>query len=477
MKTTILAEPELEFGDNGRHEDIRFGILNFGLLNQKSPKSQIRVGIVGTSESVEGTKAWFEKCLNPIGAKESNHKNLYPHFPGFSPETCFAIECLIPDRGLGVISERLLVEANAKGGDAAITELSDIFSNELKILDEKENLDVVICAIPQCLLNSDTKNKSDNKGSAPSEVFNFRGMLKAKAMKRKFCIQLLLPVTYGEKGKRSIVGASAGTYQQEATQDEATRAWNFFVGLVYKSGISPWRLVRNSKDYESCFVGISFYKSLDSSMMMTSIAQVFNERGEGMIIRGEPVQITKDDPQPHLTELDAGKLLRHALTKYREEHKHLPARVIVHKTSTFNQNEIVGFTTVAKDMSIEYFDLVSIAKSDIRLFRSGNYPPLRGTYMQMDKSHHLLYTRGSSQFYQTYTGMYIPRALEFRLALNDSSAELIASEILALTKLNWNSTQIDGSLPITIRAARRVGDILKYVPEDEEPKVLYSYYI
>lgn len=97
--------------------------------------------------------------------------------------------------------------------------------------------------------------------------------------------------------------------------------------------------------------------------------------------------------------------------------------------------------------------------------------------MQLDKAHHLIYTRGSSQFYQTYTGKYIPRALEFRLAANDSSPITIASEILALTKLNWNSTQIDGSLPITIRAARKVGEVLKYLPENEEPKVKYSFYI
>ena len=53
-----------------------------------------------------------------------------------------------------------------------------------------------------------------------------------------------------------------------------------------------------------------------------------------MIIRGDPIELTKDDPQPHLSELDA-KLLNHALKKYRDEHRHLPARVVLHKTSTF----------------------------------------------------------------------------------------------------------------------------------------------
>src|SRR3712207_7511584 len=36
-------------------------------------------------------------------------------------------------------------------------------------------------------------------------------------------------------------------------------------------------------------------------------------------------------------------------------------------------------------------------------------------------------------------------------------------ETLALTKMNWNSTQFDGSSPIPLRAARAVGRVLKHV--------------
>lgn len=89
----------------------------------------------------------------------------------------------------------------------------------------------------------------------------------------------------------------------------------------------------------------------------------------------------------------------------------------------------------------------------------------------------LLYTRGSCEFYETYTGLYVPRALYLKLATHETAAEKLAGEILALTKLNWNSTQIDGSFPITTRAARRVGDVLKYIPEDEDPKAQYSFYM
>ena len=67
-----------------------------------------------------------------------------------------------------------------------------------------------------------------------------------------------------------------------------------------------------------------------------------------------------------------------------------------------------------------------------------------------------------------YPGMYVPRALEIRIARAESTMLQIASEILALSKLNWNNTQFDGGEPITVRAARQVGDILKCLPKESD---------
>jgi transposase-like protein len=42
---------------------------------------------------------------------------------------------------------------------------------------------------------------------------------------------------------------------------------------------------------------------------------------------------------------------------------------------------------------------------------------------------------------------------------SDSTIAQIASEVLSLTKVNWNSTQMNQKLPIPIRAARAVGEV------------------
>lgn len=46
-----------------------------------------------------------------------------------------------------------------------------------------------------------------------------------------------------------------------------------------------------------------------------------------------------------------------------------------------------------------------------------------------------------------------------------------------MTKLNWNSTQMNQRLPIPIRAARKVGEVLKYVGDSQAISTDYRKYI
>ena len=117
------------------------------------------------------------------------------------------------------------------------------------------------------------------------------------------------------------------------------------------------------------------------------------------------------------------------------------------------------------------------SRTDLRLYRGQDYPPRRGTLLSFDEKHHLLYTRGSVDFYETYTGKYIPHPLEIKLFRHDESPETICREILALTKMNWNNTQFDRRYPITVECARNVGDILKYLGSDDQVHIKYSFYM
>jgi hypothetical protein len=484
VKLSFLEEPELEFGRGGRHVDMRFGISTHGPLDggaDSAPRS-IRLGLVGTQETTEGLRHWLDKCASGIAAKISPLPNLFPSFPGFGTNSCFQSELVLADINVRTVS-RSTVEDIAKrastGDNAVVGESVSLLFSELEQICEKGSVDVIVVALPLELVNLESEEDEELASELGLEEpsmsgLDLRNWLKAKAMGLGKPIQLVLPPTYDPSKKRKLK-----TKNKEAgpLQDEATRAWNFHTALYYKAGGTPWRIVRDPNILSACHIGISFYRTLEQSQLMTSMAQVYNERGEGVIVRGAAVRITKDDPQPHLSAEDAYALLTRALDQYRREHKTLPARVALHKTSSYSSAELDGFKRAVREQKVDSLDLLVVSRGFTRLFRDGKYPPLRGTFLELDERNHILYTKGSVDFYSTFPGMYVPRTLKFFCVENEQTPLFLANELLALTKLNWNNTQFDGAARVTIRVARRVGDVLKYVPEGKTVQPRYSFYM
>lgn len=480
MKVDFLQEPELEFG-TGKHIDIRFGLMQHGPLDRFSSLApqRVRVGLAGTPETVEGVQKWLEHCRNGIAAKESNQPNLFPRFPGFGEETNLQAP-LITDSQLQrtIRTQEFDNLCKARKSAKVINEAVEIFLAELQLLKEKALADVFVCAVPMNLLKFMTEEDilvANEEGVAEEEQKrDFHHLLKAKAMKLGKPVQIILPMTYDEKKRLS---QKRRTDRVRRLQDEATRAWNLYTALYYKAGGTPWRLVRDPSQLTVCYIGVSFYKTLDESKLMTSTAQVFNERGEGIILRGGAAMISKEDRQLHLPQADAYGLLDDALKAYKGEHHNLPARIVLQKTSPYNMEELEGFRGALHEHRVDLVDFISVRNSSTRLFRNGAYPPLRGTLLSKDEIQHVLYARGSVDFFSTYPGMYVPRPLEFRCEETEQTPKFLAQEILALTKMNWNNTQFDNDDPIIVKAARKVGDILKYVGEADPLQKRYSFYM
>ncbi|WP_037057030.1 argonaute/piwi family protein [Ralstonia pickettii] len=482
MKLDFLEEPELEFGGHHRHVDMRQGIALFGPLDSiEGQARRIRLGVVGTQQTVDGILQWLERSKAGIKAKASRQPHLFPDFPGFGADSAFRAEFDIDSTAVRTLSNRELNRITAQSQLMAVAEGQSLLSDEVQAISESCRPDVVIVGVPPELVALEDEEASEATAEFnPKQdaleygsTFDLRNMLKAKVMRMNQPIQLVLPQTYDDaaKGKTSKRG------EKRVLQDEATRAWNFHTALYYKANYRPWRIVRDASELHACFVGISFYRSLDQANLVTSMAQVYDERGEGVIVRGKAVELSKDDRQPHLSRNDAHLLLTTALKEYRREHKHPPARVVVHKSSKYSAEELDGFNGAVDDQGLETADFLVITKSFTRLFRDGNYPPLRGTMLSLDPANHLLYTRGSVPYYATYPGMYVPRPLKFQIAQADTSPRKLAEEILALTKLNWNNTQFDGAEPITMRVAHQVGKVLKYVREGDAVQPRYSFYM
>jgi len=409
VKAAVLEEPELQFG-RGRHVDPRFGLLELGPADREAAAAPRRIaaGVVGTQETIEGLVAWLTRCRDPIDARPARQPNLFPPFPGFAPDIGFESELVFDVRHQRSISTRTLRGAmTAADRTGRVQAAADLFLAEIRVIADRAMPQVILCAPPLELLQALRPREDDDQERGCPELHD---LLKARAMEFPVPLQYVLPSTYDETKLRKLNAALERPKQQ---QDEATRAWNLHTALYYKAGGYPWALAREANDLQSCFIGISFY--WEGEELATSIAQVFNERGEGVIVRGGPAQLTKGDRAPYLRREDAEALLTDALAKYRAEHRHLPARVAAHKTSRFTRGEIEGFEAAADADGIELLELVTIGETMTKFFTPRSGPPFRCTHVVLDDRSQVLYATGSVPFYDTYPGPYVPQPLAITL--------------------------------------------------------------
>lgn len=457
---TVLDEPELGFGTTGTHVEQRRGVEAYGPADvaMEGRRSEIRLGIVGPPNLAEELAGWITKTAKSgARAKDDPPTELFPAFPGCSTTTGFLSAVKVPkDVWRPLTAKRLAPIKNAATEAGRVEAAVAICAEEVRNLHDRASVDVVMVIRPEGV------PAGVPQGAATGA--DFHDLLKAELTTVTQPVQIIRPATWR--------GASG-------VEDQATIAWNLFAALYYKAGGKPWRLLRPSNQPSRCYVGVSFTQSDEGDRLMTSVAQVFNELGDGVIVRGGLAERSASDRQPHLSKADSARLLSDALAQYKREHLTLPAAVTLHKTSAFSQEEIDGFHEARDKADLSQCELVWLTTSDGTMLVRGSkyYPPLRGTLLSLSEDEHVLYTHGSVPYYRTYPGLFVPRTLGIRPATIERSVEEIATEILALSKLNWNRARLDGKWPITLLTARRVGSILRHVPKSVRPAPRYANYM
>jgi len=481
MRLQLIEEPQLAFHQNKLHVDIRAGLATFGAFDKGTTgvPVPIRIGVVGTTATLDGVRDWLERCKRGIKSDEKKLTALRPDFPGMTPQI-FGTSLELSDAATRTITRHELTGALGKANP--LEHLVATFMDHARDLAAKSNLHVLVIAPPAEVFAlgdkphgavtdppiDDTQEPAPEQQAPRPTALNFHDLFKAQAVDLQLPCQIVRPDTYGSPPSRSG--------NERRLQDQATTAWNFHTALYYKAGGVPWRLARHPSTLTTCYVGVSFFRSVSGETLMTSVAQVFDERGEGLIVQGGSASYDKDDCSPHLSKEDAQELLANGLATYRREHKNMPARLVIHKTSYFNENEREGFKRAADEEKLEVLDLVTVRRSGARVLRAGDSPMVRGTALLFDEKSGIVYLKGTVPHFQVYPGAYIPRALEFIRDDGETGALDLARELVGLSKLNFNNTQFDTGDPVTIRAARRVGDILKHISPGRRVNARFRYF-
>ena len=114
--------------------------------------------------------------------------------------------------------------------------------------------------------------------------------------------------------------------------------------------------------------------------------------------------------------------------------------------------------------------------SNLRLLREGKYPPVHGTVFSFG-DHHYLYTTGWLPADGMYPHGHVPSPLRITDHVGDTDQTALLSELLLMTKMNWNSINYAQAKPLTLRFAEEVGTILCEMQEGTLPDPRYRFYM
>jgi hypothetical protein len=457
-----FTEPRLRFAGGKQHVDPKTGLACFGPLSLdplKRHPNTVRIGFVGTAETVEKAQQWIS-----INAKGVPGDEKHPDFPGCAADRGFHTALDFNSDWTEIVTQSdledvLQVHSRREKFDKALS----LIEQKFQLLDRKDlKPEYVVLGLPESLAEKVFSIDYHEKGLGMVHR-DFRRAIKARIMKHKIPTQLM----------------DQKTIEFRDPDHPAKIAWNFFTGLYFKAGGTPWGPIGLTPG--TCYMGVRFYRGLGSAnpAMFTSLVQAFDEHGEGLVFRGPDFEWNPkahESKSPHLKVEDAYKLVQFALDKYKLEMKQLPSRVVIHKSSRWTTDEKTGVREGLRNQ-VGRYDLVALQRQDsVRLITESKYPPLRGTRFTVGELD-FLYTTGFVPELGQFHGMHVPSPLLIADHVgSDTPRETLIGEILTLTKMNWNAARLGGLLPITLEFARRVSDIMKEIPPDEDPQPQAKFY-
>lgn len=492
----ILDEPEISFAAGKLGVDPRAMMLRFGAAD-KSPGTDIRLGIVGAPQEVKLAKQWLIHLNLMSPAFEKNSKR-YRDWPG--GKHAFGVNFTIDDRFVRIVDQEKLEHALSDSSQARrFDDLLDLFDGRIQSLFGDVHPDCILVCLPDELADlrisnpklTDTERAALERLQAEEEGQQYSLFqpspeeLQAAEELRTQADDLLFRTYYRALKGRVISQPNAvpiqvvrrDTFQRPTNEghSNATRAWNLATSIFYKAGREPWRPHALPKN--TCFIGISFHhlKRRDGDIVYASVAQAFSNELEPFALKGAILDRNqRRDRQPYLLEKQAALLIKDVVDKYEALSGLTPTRIVVHKTSMYQPEEELGFRSIA-NTRVAGCDLVWIRPTGLRLVRSGMQEPWRGTLCSLGDET-FLFTMGYVSWWNEYPGPYIPAPVQIG-SCGVTNLKQRATEILALTKMNWNSSEGIGRYPITLSFAKKVGILMAELPEDQIPNPSYRFYM
>lgn len=507
MKELIyIEEPNILFAHGQKCTDARDGLALFGPLNNLYG---IKSGVVATRDGLKIFKNYLDQIQKPIYNTNSITRPMFPGFEAIFGCKWEAESIVFKEVSNEEIGKLLYNDSTFKRTYDLVT----LFINKIIIANknEDEKVDVWFVIVPdeiykycrpESILPKELivsksvikKAKAKNFVYTPSffDDYNelnkqreqeaisydydaqFHDQLKARLLPYTIPTQILRESTLAWRDFKNKFGAPL----RDFSKIEGHLAWTLSTATFYKAGGKPWKLsdIRNGV----CYLGL-VYKQVEKSKNSKNAccaAQMFLDNGDGTVFKGEVGPwYNPERGDYHLNPTEAKALLTQALESYKEQMDEYPKEIFIHAKTRFNHQEWTAFQEVTPEKT----NLVGVTitkTKPLKLYKSeGDYAILRGNAFVVNEKSAFLWTVGHVPKIQTALSMEVPNPVFIEINKGEADIEQVLKDILALTKLNYNACIYADGVPVTLRFADKIGDILTASIDIKAPPLAFKYYI
>lgn len=434
-----FSEPKMQLSKQCYINQLK-GLVEDGPFDAMFPGERTPVRLAILSHQTDLRSIYMHLYQLRSNCKSTKSEGFLVDYPGF--EKAYKRDLELPQKGSPLI---LTYEDDLQSIENARCYYSLLISKINSLLDKVDDFDVLIIHVG---------NQAFHLRQA--DTFDLHDALKLFCANHHIKVQIVEDKSIVDNQKLKVT-------------------WGLSTGIFAKANGELWR--PRYFDNETAFIGIS-YSMLSDGGYYVGCSQLFDSCGNGMrliinqlkdpkVIRENPY-MSKEDAQYVI-----GNLLR---AYYRSSPTSKLKRVVVHKSSDFQQSEIDGINMALA--SIENIELLQIQEySDWRAMQyNGEYNEgmsgfavKRGLTTKIDDDKLLVWTHGcikdaellgNRNYYKGGRG--IPAPILVRRYQGKSSADLIVNEILMLTKMNWNSGDcLYKNLPVTVDFSKVVAKMAK----------------
>lgn len=305
----VIAEPLLRFGPSSTNEvspHPLHGLLTHGPYSRGGFGQQpVRIAIITTPTLVSRLRSFLGSLRDEH--QPTDRRSYVPAYPGFQP--VYGVD-LVPagESAVALLDEKTADAADPQGAiSAALT------SAVRRLSAVRSTWDVIVVLLPAAWQR--WKASDDDTSDLHDE-------LKASCAPIGAPTQLLWE------------------HRALSFRYKCSLAWRLSIALYAKAGGTPWRLHRDSDADVAC-VGISYaIRGGTRDGFVTCCSQVFDADGGGMDFVAYDIGEGVDLENPHLIRDQMRAVMSRSVRLYQERHAgHLPQRVVVHKTTSFRDDE------------------------------------------------------------------------------------------------------------------------------------------